>query len=164
MNQIKLELMQQIDLPQVIAIAIELNLGIWQIDDYKEELDRKDSYLLVAKEGRDVIGFIAVRFILIDGNDKSINSEANIINIGVIESYQRKGIGKLLLNGILIKTEKLRVSTIWLEVRESNTEAQNFYRSRGFVQIQKRKIFYTQPSEDALVMRLELADSLKISN
>ncbi len=164
MNQIKLESMQQADLPQVVAIASEVKLGVWRIEDYKEELNRKDSYLLAAKRCRTVIGFIAVRFTLADSNNKSVCSEADIINIGVLKNYQRKGIGSLLLNKFLIDTEKLKIKTVWLEVRESNTEAQNFYCSRSFVQIQKRKNFYTQPSEDALVMRLELADSLKILN
>jgi hypothetical protein len=50
MNQIKLELMQQSDLPQVVAIADQVKLSIWRIDDYKEELGRKDSYLLTAKK------------------------------------------------------------------------------------------------------------------
>ncbi len=164
MNQIKLESMQQADLPQVVAIASEVNLGIWRVDDYKEELDRKDSYLLAAKRHRTVIGFIAVRFTLADSSDKSIFSGADIINIGVLKNYQRKGIGSLLLNEFLINAEKLKIKTVWLEVRESNTEAQSFYRLNGFIQVQKRINFYTQPSEDALVMRHELADSLKISN
>ncbi len=164
MIQIELESMQQADLPQVVAIAGEVNLGAWRIGDYKEELDRKDSYLLAAKRCRTVIGFIAVRFTLADSNDKSICSETNIINIGVSKNYQRKGIGSLLLNKFLINAEKLKIKTVWLEVRESNKQAQNFYRLNGFVQAQRRKNFYIQPSEDALVMRLELADSLKISN
>lgn len=164
MNQTKLESMQQGDLPQVVAIASETNLGVWQIDDYKEELDRKDSYLLAAKRHQTVIGFIAARITLTDSNNKSIRSEADIINIGVLKNHQRKGIGSLLLNEFLTNVEKLKIKTVWLEVRESNTKAQNFYRLNGFVQVQKRINFYTQPSEDALVMRLELANSLRTSS
>jgi len=67
------------------------------------------------------------------------------------------------LNEFLMNADKLKIKTVWLEVRESNTEAQNFYRLNGFVQVQKRINFYIQPPENALVMRLELADSLKIS-
>lgn len=164
MNQVKLKAMQQNDLPQVIAIANEVNLGAWRIDDYREELKRKDSYLLAAKRCGTVIGFIAVRFTFADNNDKSICREATIINIGVLKIFQRKRIGSLLLNEFLINAYKLKIKTVWLEVRESNTEARNFYRLNAFVQVQKRSNFYTRPSEDALVMRLELTDSLKISS
>ncbi len=154
--------MQQVDLPQVIAIASEANLGVWSIDDYKEELNRKDSYLVAAKRCQIVIGFIAVRFTLADSYDKSIYSEADIINIGVLKNFQRKGIGSLLLNEFLINAKKLKIKTVWLEVRESNTEARDFYRLNGFVQVQRRTNFYIQPLEDALVMRLGLTDNLKI--
>ncbi len=164
MGQIKLELIQEVELPQVIAIASEVNLGIWRINDYKEELYRKDSYLLAAKRCRTIIGFIAVRFTLTDSRDKSICPEADIINIGVLRNYQRKGIGTLLLNEFLINAQKLKINTVWLEVRELNKKAQNFYRSNGFVQAQKRINFYTHPSEDALVMRLKLTDCLNTSD
>jgi len=80
-----------------------------------------------------------------------------------LKKYQKKGIGSLLLNEFLMNADKLKIKTVWLEVRESNTEAQNFYRLNGFVQVRKRINFYIQPLENALVMRLELADSLKIS-
>jgi len=164
MNRIKLETMHQTDLPQVVGIANRLNLGFWQMVDYKEELERKDSYLLTAKRCQTVIGFMVVRLMLANSNDQSICSEADIINFGVLENYQRKGIGSLLLDKFLNNAGKLKIKTIWLEVRESNIVAQNFYHLNGFVQVQKRKNFYTRPSEDALVMRLELTDVLKISN
>jgi len=79
-------------------------------------------------------------------------------------NYQRKGIGTLLLNEFLINAQKLKINTVWLEVRELNKKAQNFYRSNGFVQAQKRINFYTHPSEDALVMRLKLTDCLNTSD
>jgi ribosomal-protein-alanine N-acetyltransferase len=163
-SQVKFELMQHIDLPQVIEIMSEVNLGIWRIDDYKEELGRNDSYLLTAKECQNVIGFIAVRFTLADINNKSICLEADIINIGVLKNHQGKGIGSSLLNKFLISARQLKIKTVWLEVRESNIKAQKFYRLNGFVQVQKRINFYTQPLEDALIMQVELADSFEISN
>ena len=163
-RQIKLELLRRVDLPQLAAIAREVNLGNWRIDDYKEEIDRKDSYLLAAKRRGNVIGFIAVRFSIIGGGDESICSEADVINIGVLKNYQRKGIGSLLLNEFLIKAVKLKIKTVWLEVRESNAEARTFYKSYGFVEIQKRKNFYSHPLEDAWVMCLKLIDNLKISS
>lgn len=164
MDQIKLELMQRNDLPEVVAIASETKLGTWRVNDYEDELDRKDSYLLSAKKCLTVIGFIAVRFTLVGGADAPIYSEADIINIGVSIDYQSKGIGSLLLNEFLIYAEKIKIKTVWLEVRESNTKAQNFYRLNGFVPVQKRKNFYTEPAEDALVMKINLAGILEISN
>ena len=46
----------------------------------------------------------------------------------------------------------------YLEVRESNREAQSIYRQRGFIVVGRRPRYYSLPTEDALVMRLRVGD------
>jgi len=78
--------------------------------------------------------------------------EAHIINIAVREQYRRQGIGELLLISIIELTTKLNASAITLEVRFSNTTAQNLYRKYGFVEVGMRRGYYTDNKEDAILM------------
>ena len=54
-------------------------------------------------------------------------------------------------------------TTLWLEVRESNQKARRFYLQNGFVKAGVRKLYYQNPNEDALVLKLDLEASLATS-
>jgi len=81
--------------------------------------------------------------------------EAHITNIAVRESYQRQGIGELLLISIIELAEELKASIITLEVRASNSTAQNLYAKYGFAQVGMRRSYYTDNREDGLIMTTE---------
>lgn len=81
-----------------------------------------------------------------------IGDESQILNIAVSPDFRRCGIGKKLLHKLIDECEKLNVVMILLEVRESNTPAKNLYKSFGFELCGKRKKYYTNPVEDALVL------------
>lgn len=82
-------------------------------------------------------------------------AEIEIYNIGVASNYQRNGIGKRLLSGLIEAAAQYSRTTIWLEVRESNAKAIDFYKANGFDAVFKRKNFYTHPPEDAVIMKLQ---------
>jgi len=89
--------------------------------------------------------------------------EAHIINIAVRESLRGKGIGELLLISSIDVASKLRASVVTLEVRASNTVAQNLYLKYGFIKTGVRKGYYTDNKEDAFIMTTDLitTDSFK---
>ena len=71
-----------------------------------------------------------------------------ILAIATVEEYRNKGIAQELL-------EKIKTKDIFLEVRESNEKAINFYKKNNFKQISIRKGYYSDPTEDAVIMKME---------
>ena len=71
-----------------------------------------------------------------------------ILAIATIEEYRNKGIAQELL-------DKIKTKDIFLEVRESNKKAINFYKKNNFKQISIRKGYYSDPTEDAIIMKME---------
>lgn len=78
--------------------------------------------------------------------------EAHITTIAVREELQRQGIGELMIIAVLNLAREMYAQFVTLEVRASNTGAQNLYRKYGFKQTGVRKGYYTDNREDGLVM------------
>ena len=72
-----------------------------------------------------------------------------ILAIATVEEYRNKGIAQKLL-------AKIRIKNIFLEVRESNQTAINFYKKNKFKEISIRKNYYSKPTENAIIMKLEV--------
>ena len=72
-----------------------------------------------------------------------------ILAIATIEKYRNKGIAQELL-------DKIKIKDIFLEVRESNQVAINFYKKNKFKEISVRKNYYSEPNENAIIMKLEV--------
>ena len=72
-----------------------------------------------------------------------------ILAIATVEEYRNKGIAQKLL-------DKIKIKDIFLEVRESNKIAINFYKKNKFNQISIRKNYYSEPNENAIIMKLEV--------
>jgi ribosomal-protein-alanine N-acetyltransferase len=78
--------------------------------------------------------------------------EAHITTLGVSPAYRGKGIGEFLLIGLIDVALQLGASWLTLEVRVSNTTAQNLYRKYTFKEAGVRKKYYTDNNEDAYIM------------
>ena len=72
-----------------------------------------------------------------------------ILAIATVEEYRNKGIAQELL-------DKIKTKDIFLEVRESNQVAINFYKKNRFKEISIRKNYYSEPTENAVIMKLEV--------
>ena len=72
-----------------------------------------------------------------------------ILAIATIEKYRNTGIAQELL-------DKIKTKDIFLEVRESNQVAINFYKKNNFKEISIRKNYYSEPTENAIIMKLEV--------
>ena len=71
--------------------------------------------------------------------------EAELLNLAVHPQARRRGVARALL--ALLEGRK-----IWVEVRESNTAAIRFYESQGFAVCGRRRAYYANPAEDAILM------------
>ena len=143
------------DLIEVVEIEESCGLSRWGWESYRGELPRPDAIMLVARRrrpdqtGRTVSGFVAARV----GAD-----ELHINNIGVRHEDRRRGIGTALLKAAIEGGLRLGARRAILEVRAGNFSAQSLYLGHGFEIAGRRKNYYHDPTEDALVMSATLAD------
>ncbi len=98
---------------------------------------------VVALDGERVVGYGGMWMVL---------NEAHITNIAVTPSYRGRGIGRMLLLGLIRRAVALGADRMTLEVRPSNQPARNLYRSLGFVDRGRRKGYYQDNNEDAIIM------------
>ncbi len=84
--------------------------------------------------------------------------EAEILTLGVKPSWQRKGIGLRLIEGLRRAGRNAGAKSLYLDVAESNTAALALYRKGGFEVVGRRKGYYTLPSgrEDAIQLKTDL--------
>ena len=85
--------------------------------------------------------------------------EATLFNIAVDPDFQRRGLGRELLEHLIDELEKRGVLTLWLEVRASNAAAIALYESLGFNEATVRRNYYPTADgcEDAIIMALPIS-------
>lgn len=88
----------------------------------------------------------------------AVLDEAHLLNISVIRSAQRRGLGRIFLEWLHGDARSKGATQFFLEVRPSNTPALSLYRALGYEQIGLRKGYYSAEDgrEDAIVMRRRL--------
>jgi ribosomal-protein-alanine N-acetyltransferase len=87
------------------------------------------------------VGFLVTRSVAAE--------EREILNLAVVPDFRRKGVARALLDSTL----RAFRGCFFLEVRESNAVAQEFYKSLGFKELSKRRGYYESPPETAIVMK-----------
>jgi ribosomal-protein-alanine N-acetyltransferase len=85
-----------------------------------------------------------------------VADEGEIADVAVAPAARRRGIARLLLERMTANVVEAGVRALYLEVRESNAAARALYHSLGFEQVGRRRGYYVNPSEDALLLRCEL--------
>lgn len=85
-----------------------------------------------------------------------IRPEIHITNVAVHPGWRRQGVARLLLGTILEDARRRQLTLAFLEVRPNNVEARRLYESLGFQVIGRRKGYYFDTGEDALLMRADL--------
>lgn len=125
------------DLPLILEIENKSFTNPWTESQIKTSINK--TYLL--KNDGVVKGFICLETVI---------DELHILHMAVHPNFQRKGFGKKLME----KALSFPANKIFLEVRESNFPAQKLYESFGFKIINKRKNYYQDNNETALVMRM----------
>ena len=87
--------------------------------------------------------------------------EVHLLNITVAPAWQRQGWALVMLDALALWSRGQGAHWLWLEVRASNTRAQQIYLRRGFMRVGLRKGYYPAGHglrEDAVVMNLRLGD------
>jgi [ribosomal protein S18]-alanine N-acetyltransferase len=82
---------------------------------------------------------------------RHIPPEWELENIAVDPALRRTGLGTKLLRALLAQARQTNGNSVLLEVRESNLAARGFYEKLGFGETHRRKAYYADPSEDAIL-------------
>lgn len=125
----------------VAEIEKECFSSPWDEAALEAELNNACSHLYVAMDGNRAAGYAAVYCVC---------GEADIARVAVLPAYRRQGIATQLL---LKSFEDNQADCAFLDVRESNTAAINLYKSLGFEQVGTRKNYYSDPTENAILMK-----------
>jgi ribosomal-protein-alanine N-acetyltransferase len=144
MKSLEIRTMRSADLPQVMLIELSTFTMPWTESTFRGLLRRRDSDLFVADIKGEIAGY-AVFWAVMD--------QGELGNVAVDESHRGKGIGTKLIQAVLDRAGDRGVREIFLEVRKSNTKAQELYKTFGFSEVGRRKNYYLEPLEDALVMK-----------
>lgn len=135
------------DVAAVVAIEAEAFTSPWKEDTFLALLDRDAVELVVLVDGDDVIGYAVVWCILDQGE---------LSNIAVAASHRGRGLGRKLLAHAIEVARRRGVAHLFLEVRVSNRAARELYGSAGFVELGRRRNYYDQPREDAILMQFAM--------
>jgi ribosomal-protein-alanine N-acetyltransferase len=147
-----IEWMQVSDLGDVVTLEELTGLNRWGFDAYRREIQKNpNSIMLVARNlrpGPPVIGFFA---------GWTVEDELHVNNIATHPQFRQRGIGARLMETAIEEGRRRGIAFVLLEVRASNEAAQSLYRKLGFNFVARRRDYYRFPTEDAFVMKKELA-------
>lgn len=144
---ITFEEMDESHINRVLPIEEENFSLPWSREGFSEFLNDKNSVGLVLLKEEKVAGYIT---------GSSVEGDSEIYNIAVSADERRQGLGGLLL--FLFEEKIGKNGSVVLEVRESNNPAISLYEAFGYRLVGKRKSFYQNPREDALIYKKDLGE------
>ncbi len=147
MRGLKVRSMEEGDLAGVMEIEKTLPGRPWTQRSFRESLASESSHIYVVTD-QDRPGRILGYLVCLRALD-----EGEIVNVAADEKVRGRGIGRFLLDQVLKAESDAAAWT--LEVRESNAAARRLYETAGFHVCGRRRDFYVDPAEDALIMRLD---------
>ncbi len=138
------------DLDEVMAIERASFQTPWSSGAFRYELTQnRVAHCTVMRAGVRIVGYLCLW---------EIGHEVHITNLAVHPEHRGRGVARALLEAMLEGAHRRGVELIFLEVRPTNAEAIGLYGSFGFQVIGRRKGYYFDNGEDALVMEAKLAN------
>ena len=144
------------DMPEVLDIELESFEFSWSEEDFIRCLRQRNCIGMVAEYDNRVVGFMIYEL---------QKTRIHVLNFAVASEYRRQGVGSQMVAKLIGKLSSQRRSRLLLEVRETNLDAQLFFRSNGFRAIDVLHEHYDDTPEDAYQMqyryrpeRVEVAD------
>jgi [ribosomal protein S18]-alanine N-acetyltransferase len=142
--RLSVERMRYEDIATVQQIEREIFLSPWPKNAYASELaQNRQACYLVLRQGGAIVGYAGLW---------RVAHEAHVTTIGVRASDQRHGHGTTLFAALVQRAYEMGARWITLEVRSSNLSAMRLYGRFGFKEIGRRRGYYTDNGEDAVIM------------
>jgi [ribosomal protein S18]-alanine N-acetyltransferase len=140
------------DLDAIMAIEEASFAAPWPRDAVRDEITACAwSTVVKAVLDRAVAGF-AMYWTVAD--------ERHLQNLAVSPAFRRRGVGDALVRHVVAEARRTDAAIVLLEVRESNEAAQRLYAAHGFVPLDRRRGYYQDNGEDAIVMGLPLIEGV----
>src|SRR5260370_32520129 len=134
------------DVPAILAIEQQSpGAAHWTREQYNKLVG--SGVVLVAEEAGQLCGFVCAR---------AVAGEWEIENVVVAARFLRRGIANELMRVLIQRAKNEVASAILLEVRESNLAARGLYEKHGFCDVGRRRAYYKDPAEDAILYTLRL--------
>ena len=151
-DDIEIRGMDEADLDQVMAIEKKSFAAPWSRNLFKETLAFSLAFNFVVRKKVDnkVVG--CANFYL-------IRDEVQVLNIAIDPVSRGKGYATRLLVHAIAFLKERKAEDFYLEVREGNAHALRLYHKLGFRKIGKRRKYYPETNEDAIVMHLKVKDT-----
>ena len=132
------------DVPSILAIEQQApGAAHWTVEQYKKLVG--SGVVLVAEEAGKLCGFVCA---------KAVAGEWEMENVVVAAEFLRRGIANQLVRELIQRAAGEAASAILLEVRESNLPARRLYEKHGFREVGRRRVYYRDPMEDAILYAL----------
>jgi len=132
------------DMPSVLAIESNSFEFPWTEDEFIRCLRQRDCIGMVAERNEEVAGFMIYEL---------HKTRIHVLSFAVHPEFRREGVGKAMIEKLISKLAYQRRNRIVLEVRETNLDAQLFFRQLGFRATGVLKGFYADTPEDAFLMQ-----------
>ena len=151
-DAVEIEGMRETDLDQVMAIEKKSFAAPWSRNLFKETLAFPLAFNFVVRKSIDntVVGY---------ANFYLIRDEVQVLNIAIDPASRGKGYATSLMMYAIALLKERKAEDFYLEVREGNASALRLYHKLGFRKIGKRKKYYPETNEDAIVMHLKVKGS-----
>ena len=134
------------EVPQVAELEKICFSQPWSEKSVAGELDNPLALWLVAMEGDRLAGYVG---------SQTVMDETDMMNLAVTPQFRRQGVGEALVNALVASLKELGSRCLTLEVRDSNEAARALYGKLGLREIGRRRGYYRDPREDALILRKE---------
>jgi ribosomal-protein-alanine N-acetyltransferase len=118
----------------------------WSANSVASELNNPLSLWLIAVDADAVIGYVG---------SQTVMGETDMMNIAVHPDHRRTGVAKALIEALVLSLKERGSHCLTLEVRPSNNNAIALYTFLGFYEVGRRRNYYRNPKEDALILRKE---------
>ena len=139
------------DIPRILEIERGAISPPWTHGALLGEIYREDSFFAVAAcSPRFLVGFAILR---------QMGSEGELLQIAVDKAARRRGAADALMASALRFARGRALESVFLEVRAGNAAALALYKKHGFKPVRTRKGYYSDPLEDAVVMKLDMLPS-----
>lgn len=142
----EIKAMKEAQVPQIAALERVCFSDPWSEKSILSELENPLSCWLVAMDGERLAGYVGSQTVL---------GETDMMNLAVDPDYRRKGLGKELILSLIEALRQRGSRCLTLEVRDSNAPARALYEGLGFQEIGRRRNYYRNPREDALIYKKE---------